>query len=134
MFKEERKEFKFEWSHVGDIELGRPNLGPLTSVAIYRLMQFTLRDSMVKHCGAKMATEIFFYAGFNSGKAVYEYLFDNPQSIDELVSRLQKILKDLLFSLVFSFQNSLYYYFVYYGYRADEKKQVYFEKIIYCSV
>ncbi len=55
---------------------------------------------MVKHCGAKMATEIFFDAGFNSGKAIYENLLDNPQSIDELVSRLQKILKDLNIGLL----------------------------------
>ncbi len=55
---------------------------------------------MVKHCGAKMATEIFFDAGFNSGKAIYENLLDNPKSIDELVSRLQKILKDLNIGLL----------------------------------
>ncbi len=95
MFKEERKEFKFEWSHLGDIKLGRPNLGPSTSVAIYRLMQFTLRDATIKHCGAKIASKIFFDAGFNSGEAIYKNLLDNPQNIEELVSRLQKILKDL---------------------------------------
>ncbi len=55
---------------------------------------------MVKHCGAKMATEIFFDAGFNSGRAIYENLLDNPKSIDELVSRLQKILKDLNIGLL----------------------------------
>jgi hypothetical protein len=44
MFKEEREESQFEWSRLGDIEAGRPNLGPMVHVAVYRLMQFTLRD------------------------------------------------------------------------------------------
>ena len=43
MFKEERDETQFEWSMLGDIEKGRPNLGPMVHVAVYRLMQFTLR-------------------------------------------------------------------------------------------
>jgi len=95
MFKEEREKLQFEWSHLGDINLGRRNLGPMTSVAIYRLMQFTLRDAAIKHCGAEMATKIFYDAGFNSGKAIYENLLDSPKEINELVSRLQKTLKDL---------------------------------------
>jgi uncharacterized protein len=95
MFKEEREDFKFDWSHLGDIELGRPNLGSMTSVAIYRLMQFTLRDAAIKLCGAKMTEKIFYEAGYNSGKAIKENLLDNPKSVNELVSRLQKLLKDL---------------------------------------
>jgi hypothetical protein len=44
MFKEERDESQFAWSMLSDIEEGRPNLGPMVHVAVYRLMQFTLRD------------------------------------------------------------------------------------------
>ena len=38
MFKEEREESQFEWSMLGDIEEGRPNLGPMVHVAVYRLI------------------------------------------------------------------------------------------------
>ncbi len=48
MFKEERDESQFEWSMLGDIETGRPNLGPMVHVAVYRLMQFTLRDMLIR--------------------------------------------------------------------------------------
>ena len=44
VFKEERDELKFNWSMIGNIGEGRPNLGNTMDVSVYRLMQFTLRD------------------------------------------------------------------------------------------
>jgi predicted hydrocarbon binding protein len=95
MFQENREEFKFDWSHIGDIELGRPNLGNTTNVAVYRLMQYTLRDAIIKHAGPELANRVFFDAGVNAGKAFYENLVGEPKDIDDLVARLQKLLKDL---------------------------------------
>ncbi len=46
MLKEEREESQFVWSMLGDIAEGRPNLGPMVHVAVYRLMQFTLRATL----------------------------------------------------------------------------------------
>jgi hypothetical protein len=48
MFKEEREECMFEWNMIGDVGEGRPNLGPTMDVAVFRLMQFTLRDVLIK--------------------------------------------------------------------------------------
>ncbi len=95
MFREERSEFKFDWSHLGDIQLGRPNLGNTTSVAAYRLMQFTLRDAAIKHTDPETADRIFYDAGFNAGKALYENMLGQPGSLGEFVSRLQQVLLDL---------------------------------------
>jgi hypothetical protein len=53
MFKEEREESQLEWSMFGDIEEGRPNLGPMVHVAVYRLMQFTLRDILIRDFGVE---------------------------------------------------------------------------------
>lgn len=95
MFKEDRDEFKFEWSHLGDIKLGRPNLGPKTSVAVYRLMQFTLRDAAIKHTDAETARNIFYDAGHNAGKAIYANLIASPTNFSDLVAKLQKLLVEL---------------------------------------
>jgi uncharacterized protein len=95
MFKEDRPEFKFEWSHLGDIEVGRPNLGPKTSVAVYRLMQFTLRDAAIRHTDAETTRHIFYDAGYNAGKALYENLIESPTDFGDLVAKLQKLLADL---------------------------------------
>jgi hypothetical protein len=95
MFREERQELKFEWSHLGDIELGRPNLGNTTTVAMYRLMQFTLRDAAIKHTDPQTAARIFYDAGQNAGKALYENMLGRPESLDDFVAKLQAVLQDL---------------------------------------
>ncbi len=95
MFKEDREEFKFDWSHLGDIKVGRPNLGPKTSVAMYRLMQFTLRDAAIRHTGPETTTKIFYDAGHNAGAAIYQNLIAPPTDFADLVAKLQKLLADL---------------------------------------
>lgn len=95
MFKEERHEFEFEWSHLGDITLGRPNLGPRTSVAAYRLMQFTVRDAAIRHTDVETARSIFYDAGQNAGKAIYENLIETPSDFSDLVAKLQRLMTDL---------------------------------------
>lgn len=95
MFKEDSNEFRFDWSHLGDIELGRPNMGPTTSVAIYRLMQFTLRDSAIKHTNPEIAARIFYDAGYNSGCALYKNMILPVSDFNELINKLQKKLSEL---------------------------------------
>ncbi|MBI4876138.1 MAG: 4-vinyl reductase [Acidobacteria bacterium] len=95
MFQEERKEFRFEWAHLGDIQNGRPNLGAQTSVAVYRLLEFTLRDAAIKHCGVESANRIFRGAGRNSGTAVYEHLIGSATDWNDLLFKMQQRFKDL---------------------------------------
>lgn len=95
MFKEEGKELRFEWSQLGDIELGRPNLGNTTSVVIYRLMQFTLRDAIIKYANMETMEHIFYDAGYNSGKAIYENLIGPTDNLNDLVKKLTELLKKL---------------------------------------
>ena len=41
----------FTWADLGDIEAGRPNLGPTAPVLAYRLLQYTWRHVMVAELG-----------------------------------------------------------------------------------
>ena len=68
MFKEERDELKFDWSMIGNIGGGRPNLGHTMDVSVYRLMQFTLRDVLIKTYDAETADRIFYEAGKHPGR------------------------------------------------------------------
>ena len=68
MFKEEREESQFAWNMLGDIEEGRPNLGPMVHAAVYRLMQFTLRDIIIRDFGVEKADKVFFEAGKKAGE------------------------------------------------------------------
>jgi predicted hydrocarbon binding protein len=95
MFKEEREDSTFEWSMLGDIQEGRPNLGPLVHVAVYRLMQFTLRDILIRDFGVEAADRVFFDAGKKAGEAYYENVITEKKDLDGLFADLQKTMKDL---------------------------------------
>ena len=95
MFKEEREENQFEWSMLGDIEEGRPNLGPLVNVSVYRLMQFTLRDILIRDFGVEEADRIFYEAGKKAGEEYYKNVLTDVEDLNGLFADLQRTLKEL---------------------------------------
>ena len=94
MFKEEREESAFDWTMLGQINIGRPNLGFKTDVAVYRLMQFTLRDVLIQRYGVQEADQIFYAAGETAGKHFYGNLITKRDSFGDFVADLQEVLKD----------------------------------------
>ncbi len=95
MFKEEREESQFEWSMLGDIEAGRPNLGPMVHVAAYRLMQFTLRDILIRDFGVETADRIIFEAGKKAGEEYCKNILTEQKDMDGLFADLQRTMKEL---------------------------------------
>jgi len=95
MFKEERTEDRFSWTMLGNVSLGRPNLGATTDVAAYRLMQFTLRDVMIRNFGVEAADRTFYEAGLNAGQHFYENVVTRKDSFEAFVSDLQRVLKEM---------------------------------------
>jgi predicted hydrocarbon binding protein len=91
---QERK-YAFSWDLLGDLELGRPNLGNATRVEMYRLMQFTLRDVIEARCGTEEADKIFYDAGKMAGQAFYEHFLTGTDDIREFVKKLQNTLRDM---------------------------------------
>lgn len=86
------KKYNFDWSLVGNIEEGRPNLGTEVGVDIYRLMQFTLRDVLEARYGTEAVDEVFYDAGKLAGKEFYNHNIHPVSSIEEFVSKTQKVL------------------------------------------
>lgn len=95
MFQEDRNELQFDWCMIGDIEEGRPTLGPETSVAVYRMMQFSLRDVLIKEYGAESADRLFFAAGRKAGIELYRNNAADCETFDELVTKLQQLFLSL---------------------------------------
>lgn len=95
MFKEERDELEFDWSMIGNIGEGRPNLGNTMDVSVYRLMQFTLRDVLIKNYDAETADRIFYEAGRHAGKEFCKELITRQDNFNEFVVELQELLKTL---------------------------------------
>ena len=95
MFKEEREESQFTWSMLGDIAAGRPNLGPLMHLSVYRLMQFTLRDMLIRDFGVETVDRLFFEAGKKAGEEFCRHLLPQTRDINSFVAAVQQAMKDL---------------------------------------
>lgn len=93
MFTEENP--IFEWQHLGNIEIGRPNLGDSTSVSVYRLMQFTLRTAIIQEVGCKKAAEIFINAGRMAGAEFCRNILNRDLEFNDFIAQLQQKLKEM---------------------------------------
>lgn len=87
--------YNFAWDDLGDLALGRPNLGDETSVAVYRLMQFTFKDILSKEVGRERASELFVKAGHLAGRKFCRHMLDCDLPFDEFVANLKTKLIDL---------------------------------------
>jgi len=89
------RKFKFTWELLGNIQRGRPNLGPLTRLEMYRLFQYTLRDTLEQQEGTEKTNQIFYQAGKLAGKEFYDHLFPKGQPFNDFIKSLQKTLRDM---------------------------------------
>lgn len=94
MFKEEREELKFSWEDLGNICEGRPNFGDSTTVTAYRLMQYSLRDVLIKRFGPETASEIYYEAGKRAGKEFCKNLLNTELEFNQFIAELQRIFKE----------------------------------------
>ena len=89
------RKYKFSWSLLGDVSLGRPNLGPQTRLEVYRLMQFTFKDIMEQHLGTEETDQIFYEAGKLAGDEFYKNFFSSVKDFDAFIKGLQETFRDL---------------------------------------
>ncbi|MRR35645.1 4-vinyl reductase [bacterium] len=95
MFKENRDSYRFKWQDLGDIDEGRPNLGATTGVAVYRLMQYTLRDVLITRYDPEAASDILREAGKVAGKEYCANVLKTDLDFSGFVADLQRSLKEL---------------------------------------
>lgn len=89
------RKYQFSWDLLGNIALGRPNLGASTRLEVYRLMQFTLRDVLERKYGSAAADEIFFQAGKQAGTEFYKHFLGTVTDYNDFIKQLQQVLKDM---------------------------------------
>lgn len=85
---------RFTWQDLGDVRLGRPNLGPMVPVAVYRLMQFTLWDVLAAELGTEQANEIIVKAGWLAGNEFCRNMLDTTLPFNEFLAQLQRVLRE----------------------------------------
>jgi len=88
-------EYTFQWKDLGDIEAGRPNLGNLTNVTTYRLMQYSMRSILNNHFGGEEVKRLFYQAGELAGKEFCKNMLNCELDFYSFISHLQDVLKEL---------------------------------------
>ncbi|MDR2899277.1 MAG: 4-vinyl reductase [Clostridiales bacterium] len=88
------KPSKFTWESMGDIKVGRGNLGSDMPVMVYRLMQYTMRDILHREYDEETARNILWAAGHLAGINFAENVLDLSGDFDFFVANLHKSLID----------------------------------------
>ena len=96
----EGKVLGFSWEEIGDIEAGRPNLGLQVPVAMYRLLQFSLRHAIVAAHGAAAAAELLGAAGRIAGGEFCRRMLDRSLAPGPFLADLQKRMREWGIGLV----------------------------------
>ena len=90
-----KRRYSFSWDLIGNLDLGRPNLGHMARLEVYRLMQFCFRDVMEQELGTEKTDRLFYDAGKLAGEQFYRHVLEPVHSFDDFVKRLQSTLKEL---------------------------------------
>ena len=95
MFKEVRDHAMFNWTMIGDIAEGRPNLGSTMDVSVYRLMQFTLRDVIIQEFDPETADRLFYKAGELAGREFFKTVITQKTNPGAFIQELEDVLSKL---------------------------------------
>ena len=85
----------FSWDNLGDIQMGRMNLGQDMPVLVYRLFQYTLKDVLEREYGLEAASELYRSAGHLAGQQFAHNALDLSGDFDFFVANLQRQMQDL---------------------------------------
>jgi predicted hydrocarbon binding protein len=87
--------YSFKWANIGDVTLGRPNLGDTIHGAVYRLMQHSIRSILNKGFGGEKTATLFSSAGHLAGMEFSKNILDINLPFNSFVMQLQNKLKEL---------------------------------------
>lgn len=91
----ENKPSKFTWEGLGDISVGRENLGLDMPVLVYRLFQYTLKDILSREYDEATAGRLYWAAGHLAGTELAKNVLDLSGDFDFFIANLTNKLKEL---------------------------------------
>jgi uncharacterized protein len=78
---------------VGDLKKGRPTLGNLMRVSVYRLLVYSMKAVMAEDLGKQKTNELFYSAGMLAGQIIFRGILKDERKDFNLFEEI----KDLLF-------------------------------------
>lgn len=94
IFIKEQKEITFE-EYLQYAENSRGNLGGELPVIVYRLLEYSLKDELVKRYGKEEQIEVFRSAGRKAGEYFAKNLLNLDLPLDQFVGELQQKMQDM---------------------------------------
>lgn len=73
---------------------GRENLGTELPVAVYRLLEYSLREELTSRFGKEVQIDIFREAGYRAGTYFAEKYLDSSLALSDFTAQLQKRLEE----------------------------------------
>lgn len=80
---------------LANVKEGRSNLGEEMPVFVYRLFEFSMRESLIEEFGKEKMIEVFRKAGEKSGRELAVTYLDMSVDYDTFLSDLQNLLENL---------------------------------------
>jgi len=90
-----KNSYKFKWEDLGNLDIGRPNLGEETSVLVYRLMQYTFKEAFSEEIGKDKTMALFIKAGKIAGKHFCSNVLDTTLPFNDFIADLKEKLISL---------------------------------------
>lgn len=81
--------YQFKWHKLGDIAEGRPNIGNMVPVAVYRLLEYSVNNVLFDLYGAEQANEIFRKAGYLAAVEFAHNCLPLETELDEFLLAVQ---------------------------------------------
>lgn len=95
------RKYEFSWDLIGDsTEDSRPSLGNNTTLEVYRLFQFAIRDILERRYGTEAVDDIFREAGVLAGKAFFERYCQGIEDLNTLANLIQSKFRELAIGIV----------------------------------
>jgi predicted hydrocarbon binding protein len=81
-----------QWAGLGDIKVGRPNLGQVVPVSVYRSMQYSIRYVLSNEFGENFAEATLYKAGKLVGEKFCRDHINVDLGVTEFLSELKEVL------------------------------------------
>ena len=94
IFMTDKKPISFE-EYLQYDESSRSNLGEELPVIVYRLLEYSLKDELIRRYGKEEQVDVFRKAGRKAGEFFAKKLLNLDQPLDQFVSELQKKMQDM---------------------------------------
>lgn len=92
---EKERKYPFSWELLGDLQLGRPNLGSSVRLEVYRLMQSCFRDVIENEYGTEATDRIFYRTGHLAGTEFHRNLLGKITDFNQFIHALQAVLREM---------------------------------------